>query len=233
MNLITVFDCEGGNLAQLGIPAGVKMAGYITGFGAVPWTPAQFARHPDAIRIDQGPVNTPLNELADVLDVEKSAATVDDVPEWVRGARAAFHAGARPGQRQPLIYMSRDTVTPVANVLAAANITSGVGLWLAAPMLAADAAQLVTQASGPYPITGVQFAFNGDHDVSVFNADWFNNVSKAAPATPPKPGTQQGWAYCSKCKGLFFRLQEATSHCPLGGQHDGSASHNYDLPFAW
>ena len=231
MELITVYDATSVNLGKLTLPAGVKMAGYGTGSGGVPWTGAQWRQHPDAIRIDQSPVNTPADETMDVLDIENSAATLADLPQWVHAAWGNYHAAARPGQRTPAIYMSRSMVTPVANTLVKAGIKSGVNLWLAAPMDTAAAAQLVTSAGGPYPVVGVQYAFLPDHDVSVFSADWFNSVSGKTPAPPLTPGMQSGWRFCIKCTGLFYYPEQYSSHCPAGGPHDGSHSHTYSLEF--
>lgn len=232
VDLTTVYDCMGSKLGTFPVPEGVLLAGYVTGNGGVPWTPAQFAAHPDAIRIDQSPENTAPDETADVIDIENDAATLADLPQWVHAAWGNYHASVRPGQRQPAPYMSRTTVTPVVNTLIAAGITSGIGLWLAAPMQSAMAAQLVNDASGPFPIIGVQYAFLPDHDVSVFSTEWLNTVSGKTPATPPGPGTQEGWNFCSKCKGLFFGPEQDDSFCPLNGRHDGSQSHNYTLPFS-
>jgi hypothetical protein len=39
---------------------------------------------------------------------------------------------------------------------------------------------------------------------------------------------QDGWAYCTKCKGLFFPGNPG-NHCPAGGTHDGTGSGNYSL----
>ena len=231
MDLTTVYDCMGSNLGKFPVPHGVLMAGYTTGNGGVPWTPQQFASHPAAIRIDQSPQNTPADELCDVLDVEQHAATIADVPQWVHAARINYGTGRRPGQRWPCIYMSQSTVTPVVNALIAAGITSGVYIWLAAPMTQAMAVAELEKAGGPFPIRGIQYLFMGDHDVSLFDTGWITSGSKKTPAQPPTPGTQSGWAYCFKCKGLFYGPQESSSHCPVGGTHNGSQSHNYDLPF--
>ena len=185
MELLTVYDATAANLDRITIPPGVKMAGYVTGSGGVPWTPDQWSRHPDAIRIDQSPINTDTNETADVLDVEKSAATLADVPQWVRAAWGHYHAATRPGQRAPTVYISRDTVTPLANVLVAAGIKSGVNLWLAEPTTTEQASHLVETAGGPWPIVGVQYDYLTSHDVSVVNAGWFADVSRRTPAPAP------------------------------------------------
>lgn len=185
MDLLTVYDATSVNLPHLAIPGGVKMAGYLTGSSGVPWTSAQWRAHPDAIRIDQSPINNRFDETADVLDVEHLAATLTDIPQWVHAAWGSYHTAARPGQRTPTIYMSKDTVTPVANTLIAAGIKDGVNLWLAEQMTTEQASQLVTTAGGPFPIVGVQYDFLTDHDVSVFNAEWFTNVSRRTPAPAP------------------------------------------------
>jgi hypothetical protein len=185
VDLITVYDCMGSNLGHFPVPLTVKMAGYRTGQGGVPWTPAQFAAHPDAIQIDQSPEDTVADELADILDVENQAATMADTPSWVRAAQASYRAAARPGQRLPAVYCNGSTITAVANTLVAAGLGSGVPIWLAAPMDPAAAARIVTSGSGPFPVIGVQFAFLNDHDVSVFNKEWFDNVSGKPPVTNP------------------------------------------------
>ena len=231
MDLTTVYDCMGSNLGKFPVPHGVLMAGYTTGNGGVPWTPAQFAAHPGAIRIDQSPLNTPADELADLLDVEQFAATIADIPAWVSAAQVNWRRAVRPGQRWPAVYLTKSAETPAANTMIAAHITSGVPLFLSEPMTASMATALLESTGGPFPYVGIQYMFLGDHDISLVSTAWLNNVSKK-PVTPrPGVGTQSGWAYCSKCTGLFFGPQEAQSHCPAGGQHDGSHSHSYNLPF--
>ncbi len=231
MDLTTVYDCMSSNLGHFSVPTGVLLAGYITGSGGVPWTNDQWNHNPAALRIDQSPIDTPADETADILDVENAAATLASIPQWVHGAWGSYHASLRPGQRTPTIYMSRNTVTPVVNTLIAAGITSGVNIWLAAPMTSAMAADQVTHASGPFPIIGVQYQFLPDHDVSLFSTDWLKNVSGKPVAPPSGPGSQGGWHFCGKCKCLFFFAEESTSHCAAGGAHDGSKSHDYMLVF--
>lgn len=232
MNLTTVYDCIGANVGLFDVPEGVLMAGYATGLGDVPWTEAQFAAHPGAIRIDQSPVDTPADETADMIDVEPNAATIADVPIWVHGAWTSFQAGRRPGQRKPTAYVEQSELTPVANALNAAGITSGVNLFLSQPMPEHAAIDLVTNAGGPFPIVGVQYQFGTDYDVSIVSTAWLDDVSKPPPASAPKAGTQTGWRFCRKCQGLFWGPGEAQSVCPRGAQHDGSASHEYTLGFA-
>lgn len=187
VNLTTVYDCMGSSLGKFPVPHGVLMAGYTTGSGGVPWTPQQFTAHPSAIQIDQSPVNTLIDELADVLDVEQQAATIADVPTWVRAAWRNWITVARPGQRTPTVYMSQSTVTPVVNALIAAGIKNGVNIWLASPMAQANATAELEKAGGPFPIIGIQYQFLPDHDVSLFNTAWLNNVSKNT--VPPPPNT--------------------------------------------
>jgi hypothetical protein len=231
MGLITVIDAMGANIDHITIPPGVKTAAYVTGSGPVPWSPAQLAAHPDAIRIDQSPVNTPADETADIIDMEQDAATLNDLRDWCPGALHNFETAARPGQRSPLVYMSQANVTPVANVLTANGLTHGIGLWLACEMTAQQAAHLVLTASGPFPIRGVQYAFLPDHDISVFDAEWWANVSGKPKAPAPRPGVQDGWRYCHKCSGLFYSQVTPPPVCPVGGLHDGSQSHDYTLSY--
>ena len=231
MNLTTVYDCTGANIGAFKVPPGVLLAGYVTGSGEVPWTDAQFSRFTGAIRIDQSPVNTPADETADVIDMENQAATLDDLVPWVHAARTSIALGTRPGQREPTVYMSQSRETDVVNTLVAGGITSGVNLWRAAEMKAKDAASVLDQAGGPFPIVGVQYEFDTNHDVSLFSTAWLERVSVKPPASKPGPGTQTGWRYCIKCKGLFFGPEQQISMCPRGGIHDGSHSHSYTLGF--
>lgn len=231
LNLVIVYDCTSSKYGSFAVPPSAQMAGYGTGSGGVPWTAEQWAAHPHAVRFDQAPADTPANETMDVLDVEQLAATLADIPQWVHEAWGSYHAAARPGQRTPAIYMSQSNLTPVANTLNAAGITSGVGLWLAEEMDQAHAANIVQQASGPFPIIGVQFAFMGNYDISVVSADWFNNVSRKAPEPVGRPGTQSGWAVCVKCTCLFAADSQVIGACAAGGVHDDRNSHNYQLVF--
>ena len=187
-------DATGSNMSHL--PAGFGViAGYCTGSGGVPWTAEQWAAHPDAIRIDQSPVDTPADETADVLDVENGAATYADCAPWALAAKASYAKATRPGQRHPAIYASQASLTPVCNALAAAGVT-WVGLVVANWNDTKDAAVATLQASsGPYPIVGVQYADEGLYDLDVYLASWVNTRSaKAKPAAPvpAKPAMPPG-----------------------------------------
>lgn len=188
MDLTTVYDCMGANLGKFPVPHGVLMAGYTTGSGGVPWTPAQFAAHPGAIQIDQSPLNTPADELADLLDVEQFAATIADIPGWVSAAQVNWRRGTRPGQRWPAVYLTKSSETPAANVMVAAHITSGVPLFLSEPMTAAQATALLNSTSGPFPYVGIQYMFLGDHDISLVSTKWLTTVSGKTPL--PMPDTR-------------------------------------------
>lgn len=232
MQLITVYDCPGANINRVTPPPGVKMAGYITGSGPVPWTDAMFARYPDAIRIDQAPENTPMNETADALDMENGAATLQDIQGWVHGAEVNYRNDVRPGQRTPIIYEARSNVTPVVNTLINAGINAGVGLWIAEESSFDDAAREVINASGPFPVIGRQYQFNDLFDVSVFNAEWFNRVSGKTPVSAPKSGVQGGWKWCHKCQGMFYGPHGDSGRCPVGGTHEGVGSYDYEIGFS-
>lgn len=232
MDLTTVYDCTGDNLGKFPVPPGVLLAGYVTGSGGVPWTPAQYAAHPSALRIDQAPVNTPADETADLLDVEAGAATIADVPGWVTAARLSFAAGTRPGQRWPAVYVEESELTPAANALIAAGITGRVNLFLTKPMTRETATAMLNATGGPFPLVGIQYEFNGLYDVSLVSTAWLNNVSRDPRIAPQGPMLQTGWRFCRKCQGLFWGPGESVSICPRGAQHDGSQSHEYTLEFA-
>ena len=184
VNTVTVCDAIHANIGHL--PKG-QAAGYSTGSGDVPWTAADWKAHAGAVRIDQDPAAS--DPTADILDVESGAATIADVAPWAEAAAAAYATGKRPGQRHPAIYMSLSNVTPVANALVAAGITSGPGLWVANwNLTAAEATALVVSGGGPFPIIGVQYRNAGTYDVSVFSASWLSDVSGDPPAHPaPEP----------------------------------------------
>jgi hypothetical protein len=190
IQVVTVFDAIHDNIGHM--PPG-RAAGYSTGAGShIRWTPADWASHPGAVRIDQDAIAS--DPTADVLDVEAGAATTASAPGWVMRAAACYSGARRPGQRRPAIYMSRSRVTEVVNALTRAGITSGAGLWVADwGMTQAQAITEVQAAAGPFPVIAVQHANLGTFDESVFSLPWLQDVS-AAPAagmriTVPPPGT--------------------------------------------
>src|SRR6516162_2517112 len=140
------YDVIGANLQHA--PAGAQLAGYSTGSGPVPWSAAQFTAHPGTVRIDQDPAAS--DPTADVLDVERGAATTGDCPGWAKRAMADYGAATRPGQRWPAVYASASEVTPVVNALIAGGVTTGVGLWVANwDLTKAQAFADVLNAAGP------------------------------------------------------------------------------------
>jgi hypothetical protein len=57
-------------------------------------------------------------------------------------------------------------------------------------------------------------------------------TAQAAPMTLPVDGpTEAGWAWCSKCRGLFYAFNSTTGDCPAGGQHGSQTSYDYEIPF--
>lgn len=207
------YDVTGADYAA--VPAGQR-CGYDTGSGGVPWTAAMWAANPGAVHVDQSPVNTALNELSDVLDVERGAATFADIAPWVKAALANFEKNARPGQRRPAVYCSASDVTRVANELAAAGIT-GVGLWIAHfGVSQASAVAEVLAGGGPYPVIGFQFSDaggGGAYDLDVFSATWLSTQSGTAGNTvargssgPAVTALQQrlaAWGQPATVDGLF------------------------------
>lgn len=178
------YDATGSNYVHL--PAGQR-AGYSTGSGGVAWTSAMWAANPGSIRIDQSPVNTALDELADVIDFENGAATLADLASWVLAAQGNFHRNVRPGQRRPVIYCSASNLTPAVNALIAGGVLGGVGLWTAHYGVAeAAAVASVLAGSGPFGCIGFQFTDTGGggtYDISVFSTAWLAEQSGVAGNT--------------------------------------------------
>jgi hypothetical protein len=210
------------------IPKGMIRVGYTTGSSNIKWPTSEFI--PTDIRICQDGGS---DITADELDVEDGAATNADAVTWYPKANAAFENATRPGQRAPALYTDMNNLTPLVNALVAAHITSGPVLHLAQPgdtLISAE--DLLAAAGGPFPVVAIQYKFSGSFDLNVYSPEWYANVSKA-PVIDPKPvsGTQKGWAWCTKCQGLFFAPHISTSHCPGGGLHNDSGSFNYELSF--
>jgi len=153
-----------------------QLAGYTTGSGYVPWTASQWAQHKGALHICQDSGAT--DHTADILDVESGAASFEDCAPWAKAALANYHAGTRPGQREPAIYMSGSNVTPVVNALIAGGIHSGVGLFLAEWNGRDFAVAKLEASSGPFPVIGVQYEDAGSYDLDLFLTSWLVKVSK-------------------------------------------------------
>jgi peptidoglycan hydrolase-like protein with peptidoglycan-binding domain len=167
MGYTLAYDCCSVNL---GFAPAAQRAGYATGSEGIQWTAVQFANNPGVVVIDQDPSAT--DHTADVLDVESGAATIADIPGWVRDALAAYEAGARPGQRKPAIYVSQANLTAAANILVANKLVAY--LWLADPDLtiAEAEAKLAPNQTGTMPMIGVQYAWGTRYDTDVFESSW-------------------------------------------------------------
>lgn len=190
--VIDVYDSTHANISHL--PAGQPAAGYSTGSGPVPWTAADWAAHPGAVRIDQSPINTPADETSDEIDYEDGAATLADLPAWCFAAWKSYRAVTRAGQRKPAVYMSSSNVTAVVNALIAGGVTSGIGLHIAHYGIGRAAAiAMIQDTSGPWPVIGVQYDSGPYYDRNVYSQEWLTTVSgkaptvahPAAPAPPP------------------------------------------------
>lgn len=181
-DLRTVYDATGANLPGIKLPPGAAMAAYVTGSGGVPWTAAQLAAHPGAVRIDQSPVNTAADETADLLDYENGAATKEDLAPWYRGAATNYARVARAGQRWPAVYCSYDNRTEVVNTFIAAGITQGPRLWLAgwdAPVR--EIIDALDNSGGPFPVIGWQAHNYGSYDGSLVRVDWLDGTASPYP----------------------------------------------------
>jgi peptidoglycan hydrolase-like protein with peptidoglycan-binding domain len=175
MSVVIVYDAIAGNVSHL--PKGQQAAGYATGGSGIVWSAANWAAHPGAVRIDQD--TRASLRTADVLDVERGAATAAAAPAWAKGALASYHQASRPGQRSPVIYANLSTMTSVVNALTKAKVT-GIGLWIAhwGTSESADAAE-INSGSGPYPVIGVQYTSVANYDISVMSRTWLGAVSGA------------------------------------------------------
>jgi hypothetical protein len=186
MSVVVVHDSIHANAASL--PPG-QAAGYTTGSADIAWTPADWNRHPGAVRICQDAPGSDVT--ADVYDVERYAGTNARAPGWYRDAEKTYLGGQRPGQRSPVIYTSASNVTPLVNALIAAGVTSGCGLWVANWNLGEPQAQAqVAAAAGPFPVIGVQWASLTAWDVSVFSGSWLARVSARGQYSHETDGTQ-------------------------------------------
>lgn len=182
-------------------PAGANLAGYTTGSSGINWFSADWAAHPTAVRIDQDFAAS--DGTADVLDVEGGAATPAKCAGWVKRARAAFAAAARPGQRMPLVYVSLSQVDTVTAALRAGGVAGGAGLWIADWMNDQARAQaMIGTTHGGFPVLGVQYRNAGTYDMDVFDTTWWGTRSASHPAFPLSEGMSDNAA-----DGLIHTLQ--------------------------
>lgn len=205
---VAIFDATGANVKSL--PAG-QHAGYVTGSGGIPWTSGEWAAHSHAVRIDQSPASGPWDSLADVQDFEAGAVTLAEVAPRIIESQAAWHAGKRPGQRWPAVYVgARPHMTTVVNSLIAAGIKSGVPFAIAAPGMADIAAKaLITSTHGtPWPVVWVQNGFHGTYDSGWVSVPWLHAVSAApAPKAPAIPDMLK--AIDAKLNAIIAKLDQA------------------------
>lgn len=173
MNIIFGHDAIHDNVARL--PKG-QTAGYTTGSADIRWTSHDWSLHPEAVRIDQDFAAS--DPSADVLDVERGAATLADCAPWAKKAMADFKAAVRPGQRKPAIYFSLSAIHDVANALVNGGVNSGVGFFVADwGMSSGAASRMIAGSGGPFPIVAVQYSNGAFYDYDAFSQDWLDNVS--------------------------------------------------------
>jgi hypothetical protein len=182
MTEVIGFDVTHANIGSL--PPGQQYAGYSTGSPDIRWTPADWAAHPGALRIDQDAAAS--DGTADYLDIERGAATDGEAAGWYRRALLNYRAGTRPGQRWPGIYVSQGNVTPLVNALIAGGVTSGPKLIIAhwnLPEL--EPILELARASGPFPLVGFQVLSTAQYDLDLFSAAWLGAVSRPPAVVPP------------------------------------------------
>lgn len=222
MSIIPVFDATHVNVSHL---PKAQVAGYVTGSSDVKWTDADFAAHPNAIRIDQSPSSSVWDATADVDDYENGAVALNELAPRAKARQNAFAKVTRKGQRAPAVYMSASNVTPVVNALINGGIHSGIGLWVAEWSLTeAQAVADVLAAAGPFPIIGIQHANGPFYDSNVFSTSWLNNQSHTAPSGQLASGEVLLPGYADK--GVYFNINLGTI-----GYHDKNMQwHRIALP---
>jgi hypothetical protein len=181
-----------------------KVAGYVTGTGAVPWTATQWDNFPHAghVRIDQSPPLAAFSAgQADVADVEPFAGTI---ASFVAAVRARIAAGA--SERWSTIYGTDATIAAAATQLQGAGphgwYYGHVDCWLADWNLDEDeavaligrqihgltcrAVQWASPTSNPGTVVpgGTLTLAQAQVDLSVAAATWH-----PAPSVPPSPTT--------------------------------------------
>jgi len=133
------------------IPAGFQaVAGYVTGTPDIRWTATDWSRFSTRfkVRINQENRSDPM--LGSVFDIQPDAWTNED-------AAAACLARQDAG-RPSACYTMQGNVTPLVNALVAAGVAQA-DLWVANWNLSqTQAANIVANRSGPYPIVCVQYA---------------------------------------------------------------------------
>ena len=181
------WDCTHANL---GAPPVAQGAGYTTGSADVRWTDADWHARPGSVRICQDAGAT--DDTADVLDVERGAATPADVPGWCRRAQKSWDTAKRPGQRKPAVYCSPDSIGAVTKALDAAKIRAYPYLYLALWGIGLGGARAQLQTDlGPWHPVIIQYESGTKFDLDVYRKDWLDMTSEApepTPVTTPAPG---------------------------------------------
>jgi hypothetical protein len=218
---VTMIDATGASAHN--IPQAPKVAGYVTGSGIVPWSAADWALFPHSghVRIDQDAgASDPLG--SDVLDVEYQAATVAEVPGWVK-TRIAH------GITWSTIYGTDSTLAACRAALDAAGphgwYAGHVDCWLADWNLSqAQAAALVGTLVHGLSCRAVQWAspssnpatiVPGSHltlaqanvDLSVAAESW--HPAPSTPKPPPPPPAQTAY--------MVVRLPDGATSKMLSG----------------
>lgn len=222
MAIIPAFDAIHANVAHL--PNG-QVAGYVTGSNIIKWTDADWKLHPNAIRIDQSPTASAWDATADVDDYERGAVAISELASRAMARLKAFDKVSRPGQREPVIYMSASNVTAVVNALINGGVTRGVGLWVAQWSLTmGQAVTEIAEASGPFPIVGVQYSNGPQFDFNMFSTSWLNNMSHTAPNGKIISGEVRLPNYADN--GVYFNVGMGT----LGYHDKNNQWHRVALP---
>jgi hypothetical protein len=208
----TMGDAIAANAPTLATASGLQLvAGYVTGSSDILWTASDWALFPNQVHvtIDQGYTGSPVPS-ADVRDVETGA--------W--SASGAVDSGPWTAAR-PTIYCNQSTLPSVLSAGWQGD------LWLA--IVGWEPGQALPSAPG-CNIAAVQNnldAGGGAYDLSVVLDPYWPLEALVA-----SPQLQDGWAFCSKCNGMFWANGAAAAGtCPAGGQHavPSGGSNDYSL----
>lgn len=126
-------------------------------------------------------------------------------------------------------YLQTQTDTyaqTIASTVTSIQALTAGPIWLAETGIPAGTARAsrITQY-----VADIQNA--GLYGLSWFNQSPYNltadEIAAFDAAVNSWNSVQPQWAWCGKCKGLFYGPNTSSSSCPAGGTHDGTNSYDY------
>lgn len=158
------------------------------------------------LTIDNGGMHADCN----IMDATDAPYSPSDTPTWIRQNTTAY----------PTIYADLGDVPAVMTALADVGRTwyLWVADWTGQPH--------VPEVAGAN-VVGCQYASGPNYDTSTITDDSWYPLEETMAIT-----VQNDWAFCSKCKGLFYGPDQDTSVCPAGDTHTNTNSYDYALPYS-